>query len=219
MAKPKHITKEQCIVAMKQTRSVRAAARYLNCSYQHLKPFMKAYKDEETGLSLFELHKNQSGKGIPKFLIKDQAHFATKFPAMEEIVNGKVDASSFNPEKLKFKLVEAGYMIEQCYYCGFNEKRNVDGKIPLIMVFLNKHRYDFTNGNAQLCCYNCYFLQVGNVFTERDLDKLESHQTVYKTSEMVNFQVDEYTKKRLEELGGFDAKVDDDPYSLVSRKK
>jgi hypothetical protein len=180
---------------------------------------MKAYKDEETGLSLFELHKNQSGKGIPKFLIKDQAHFATKFPAMEEIVNGKVDASSFNPEKLKFKLVEAGYMIEQCYYCGFNEKRNVDGKIPLIMVFLNKHRYDFTNGNAQLCCYNCYFLQVGNVFTERDLDKLESHQTVYKTSEMVNFQVDEYTKKRLEELGGFDAKVDDDPYSLVSRKK
>jgi hypothetical protein len=53
MAKPKHITKEQCLVAMKQTRSVMAAARYLNCSYQHLKPFMKAYKDEETGLSLF----------------------------------------------------------------------------------------------------------------------------------------------------------------------
>jgi hypothetical protein len=87
------------------------------------------------------------------------------------------------------------------------------------MVFLNKHKYDFANGNAQLCCYNCYFLQVGNVFTERDLDALESHQAVYKTSDMVDFQIDGYTKKRLEELGGFDTKVDDDPYSLVSRKK
>jgi hypothetical protein len=216
MAKPKHITKEQCEVAMKQTRSVMAAAKYLNCSYQHLKRFMKAYKDEETGLSLFELHKNQCGKGIPKFL--NNSKFG-KIAPVEDIVNGRIDASSFNPEKLKFKLVEAGYMLEQCYYCGFNEKRNIDGKIPLIMVFLNKHKYDFTDGNAQLCCYNCYFIQVGNVFTERDLDALESHQATYKTSEMVDFQVDEYTKKRLEELGGFDTRVEDDPYSLVSRKK
>jgi hypothetical protein len=48
---------------------------------------------------------------------------------------------------------------------------------------------------------------------------LESHQTTYKTTEAVDFKVDEYTRKRLEELGGFNAKVDDDPYSLVSRKK
>ena len=167
MAKPKPISKEDCLRAMKQTRSVKAAARYLNCSYQHLKPFMKAYKDEETGISLFDLHKNQCGKGIPKFL--NNSNFG-KIAPVEDIVNGRVDASSFNPEKLKFKLVEAGYMVEQCYYCGFNEKRNIDGKIPLLTVFLNKHKYDFTNGNAQLCCYNCYFLNIGNVFTDKDIE-------------------------------------------------
>jgi hypothetical protein len=36
---------------------------------------------------------------------------------------------------------------------------------------------------------------------------------------MVDFQVDDYTKKRLEELGDFNNRVSDDPYSLVSRKK
>ena len=179
---------------------------------------MKAYKDEETGLSLFELHKNQSGKGIPKFLTTSHAHFATKFPPMEDIVNGKVDASSFNADKLKFKMIEAGYMLEQCYYCGFDEKRGVDGKTPLLMTFLNGHKHDYTNGNAQLCCYNCYFINVSNIFTEKDIESIEGH-AVYKTSSMVDFQIDEYTKKRLEELGHFDAKVTDDPYDLVSRKK
>jgi hypothetical protein len=215
MAKPKPISKEDCLRAMKQTRSVKAAARYLNCSYQHLKPFMKAYKDEETGISLFDLHKNQCGKGIPKFL--NNSNFG-KIAPVEDIVNGRVDASSFNPEKLKFKLVEAGYMVEQCYYCGFNEKRNIDGKIPLLTVFLNKHKYDFTNGNAQLCCYNCYFLNIGNVFTDKDIESIEGH-TIYNTTDAVDFQVDEYTAKRLVELGGFDAKVTDNPYDLVSRKK
>jgi hypothetical protein len=215
MAKPKPISKEDCLRAMKQTRSVKAAARYLNCSYQHLKPFMKAYKDEETGISLFDLHKNQCGKGIPKFL--NNSNFG-KIAPVEDIVNGRVDASSFNPEKLKFKLVEAGYMVEQCYYCGFNEKRNIDGKIPLLTVFLNKHKYDFTNGNAQLCCYNCYFLNIGNVFTDKDIESIEGH-TVYNTTDAIDFQVDEYTAKRLAELGGFDAKVTDNPYDLVSRKK
>lgn len=215
MAQPKPISKEDCIRAMKYTRSVRAAARYLNCSYQHLKPFMKAYKDEETGLSLFDLHKNQSGKGIPKFIT--DSHLS-KIAPIEEIVNGRVDASSFNADKLKFKLIEAGYMLEQCYYCGFDERRDVDGKTPLLMTFLNGHKHDYTNGNAQLSCYNCYFLQIGNVFTDKDIESIEGH-AVYNTTDIVDFQVDDYTKKRLEELGNFDVKVSDNPYDLVSRKK
>jgi len=215
MAAPKPISKDDCVRAMKYTRSVRAAARYLNCSYQHLKPFMKAYKDEETGLSLFDLHKNQSGKGIPKFITSGHLD---KIAPIEDIVNGKVDASSFNAEKLKFKLIEAGYMLEQCYYCGFDEKRQVDGKTPLLLTFLNGHKHDYTNGNAQLCCYNCYFMNIGNVFTDKDIEAIEGH-AVYNTTDLIDYQVDEYTKTRLEELGGFNTRVEDDPYSLVSRKK
>jgi hypothetical protein len=51
------------------------------------------------------------------------------------------------------------------------------------------------------------------------MESLEGHQTIYKTTEMVDFQLDDYQQKRLKELGLWDGKVEDDPYSLVSRKK
>jgi hypothetical protein len=36
---------------------------------------------------------------------------------------------------------------------------------------------------------------------------------------MVDFQVDEYQKKILDNIGGWKPNLEDDPYSLVSRKK
>ena len=217
MAKPKPISKEDCLRAMKQTRSILSAARYLGCSYQHLKPFMKAYKDEETGLSLFDLHKNQCGKGIPKFM--SHTPFGRKSPAIEDIVNGKSDPASFTPDKLKFKLIEGGYLIEQCYWCGYDDRREIDHKSPLIMFFKDGNKHNYRDGNCQLSCYNCYFMRLGNVFTERDMESMEGHQTIYKTSEMVDFQLDDFQKWKLDEIGGIPSKIEDDPYSLVSRKK
>ena len=203
MAKPKPISKEMCLAAMAKTKSVLAAARYLNCSYQHLKPYMKSYKDEETGLSLF----------------MSDTPFGRKAPAIDDIVNGRVDASSFNLEKVKFKMIEAGYLLEQCYHCGFDEKREIDGKSPLLMFFKDGNKNNFQNGNAQMTCYNCYFLNIGKVFNEKDIEKLEGHSTVYNTTDASDFQLDDYHKKKLDELGEWEDKVDEDPYSLVSRKK
>jgi hypothetical protein len=71
MPAPKPLSKEDILRAMRFTKSNRAAARYLGVSYQHYKPWAKRYKINDgdiDSLSLFELHKNQSGKGIPKFL-------------------------------------------------------------------------------------------------------------------------------------------------------
>lgn len=217
MPAPKPFTKEQILAAMNKTKSVKAAARYLNCSYHHLKRYMKLYKDEATGKTLFDVHKNQSGKGIPKFL--SNTPFGKKLPAIEDIVNGKADASSFNPEKLKHAMIEAGYMLEQCYYCGYGEQREIDGKTPLLMTFVNGHKYDFTNNNAQMICYNCHFLRVGNVYSENDIEEFESHQTRYKKSDNADLQLDDYTKKRLQEIEGNIGSVSDDPYDLVSRRK
>ena len=100
MPAPKPISKQMCLAAMNKTKSVKAAARYLNCSYHHLKRYMKLYTDEETGKTLFELHKNQCGKGIPKFL-----KGSGKEPALLDIIEGRVDASSFSPDKIKYRLI------------------------------------------------------------------------------------------------------------------
>ena len=60
---------------------------------------MKLYKDEESGKTLFEIHKNQSGKGVPKFLKS-----SGKDPALIDIIEGKINPASFSPEKLKYRL-------------------------------------------------------------------------------------------------------------------
>ena len=214
MPKAKPLSKQQILGAVNKTKSNRAAARYLGVSYIHYKKWAKNYDATEEGYeNIFEQHKNQSGKGIPKFL-----NGGKKTPAIVDIIEGRIDASSFNPDKLKFKLIESGYMVEQCYWCGFNERRDSDAKIPLIMFFKDGNKHNYRDNNCQLSCYNCYFLRLGNVFTERDMESLEGHQTVYKTTEMVDFQLDDYHQKRLKELGLGDSKADDDPYSLVSRK-
>ena len=50
-------------MAMNKTKSVRAAARYLNVSYIHMKKWMKLYQNED-GITLFDAHKKQSGKVV-----------------------------------------------------------------------------------------------------------------------------------------------------------
>ena len=94
-------------------------------------------------------------------------------------------------------MIEAGYLIEQCYHCGYDEKRSIDGKLPLLMFFKDGNKNNFQNGNAQMSCYNCYFLNIGKVFNEKDIEKLEGHSVVYNTTEASDFQLDDYHKRKL----------------------
>ncbi len=211
MPAAKPISKEMCLAAMNKTKSVRAAARYLNCSYHHLKRYMKLYKDEESGKTLFDLHKNQQGKGIPKFL-----RASGKEPALLDIIEGRIDASSFSPDKLKYRLTTEGYLEECCGNCGFQEHRVTDHKVPLILHFKDKNKLNYRIENIQFLCYNCYFLFIDNVFTDRDIQQLEDHVPIYKTTDKINFELDDYHMQRLKELG-LDGDDDDDPNQYISR--
>jgi len=214
MPAAKPISKEMCLAAMNKTKSVKAAARYLNCSYHHLKRYMKLYKDEETGLTLFDKHKNPHGKGIPKFLSSKG-----KEPALLDIIEGRIDASSFSPEKIKYRLITEGYLEEECDKCGFKERRVTDYKVPLILNFKDKNKKNYNKENIHFLCYNCYFLYIDNIFTEKDIQQLEDHIPLNKTTEAINFELDDYHMQRLKELGlDGDKKDDDDPYNLVSYK-
>jgi hypothetical protein len=212
MAKRKDLTKQQVLAAMAKTKSNRAASRYLNVSYQHYKKWAKFYKDLDTDKSLFELHINQCGKGIPKFLNNGK-----KMPALLDIIEGRVDPSSFNPEKIKYRLVEEGYLEEKCYHCGFNERRVFDYKMPLIMNFKDKNKKNYRKENTEFLCYNCYFLFFTDIFSEGDIKQLEEHRPLNSTTDAINFQLDDYQMQRLKELGLYDPPKVDDPYDLVSK--
>ncbi len=117
MPKAKPLSKEQIIAAMSQTLSNRAAARYLNVSYIHYKKWAKLY-ESDTHDNLFEQHKNQCGKGIPKFL-----RGKGKEPALIDIIEGRVDASSFSPDKIKYRLITEGHLLEECAVWRCHERR------------------------------------------------------------------------------------------------
>lgn len=197
MPKPKPLSKEMVVAAQANTKSNMAASRYLHVSYQHYKRYAKMYK-------LFETHKNQSGKGIPKFL-KGKG----KEPALLDIIEGRVSAAHFTPAKIKYRLIEAGYLLEQCSMCGFQERRVLDYKMPLLLHFKDNNKSNYSRENIELLCYNHFFLTVGDIFTDKDVKQIESHQELNSTTEKVEWEVDDYHLQRLRELGLNDEDKDD----------
>jgi hypothetical protein len=212
MPKARPLTKESIISAMDKTKSVRAAARYLNCSYQHIKKWMKLYVGSN-GVSLFDAHKNQSGKGIPKFLSVSTIN--KKEPAILDIIEGRIDPSHFNPQKIKYRLITDGYLKDECCNCGFHERRVSDYKSPLILHFKDNNKQHYRLDNMEMLCYNCYYLMVGDIFSGKQLEGLEDHKPMNQSE--VDWELDEYTKQRLLELGLDKPEPIDDGSEFISR--
>ena len=212
MPKAKHLSKDQVVSAMNKTKSVRAAARYLNVSYIHMKKWMKFYKNEDD-ITLFDAHKNQLGKGIPKFLSNNGTK--KKDPALLDVIEGRIDPSHFNPQKIKYRLIEEGYLKEECSNCGFQERRVTDYKIPLILHFKDKNKQHYRLDNMEMFCYNCYFLMVGEVFNNKQIEGLEDHKPVNESQ--VDWELDDYTLQRLKELGLGNSDPLDDGSEFISR--
>lgn len=216
MARPKPLTKEQIQLAMRMTKSNKAAARYLNVSYIHYKGWAKQYVEFEGGRSLFEIHKNQSGKGIPKFW----ANHPDKKSQWDvlDIIEGRIASVHFRPEDIKKKMLDEGYLKEECTICGFHDRRLTDYKMPLILDFKDNNPNHYNLGNIRFLCYNCYFINIGEVFNDKDIHQLETHTPVYGTSDAVELELDDYQRQRLTELGLYEPpKPEDDGSEFISR--
>jgi hypothetical protein len=212
MPLPKPLTKEQIVAAMGMTKSNRAAARWLNVSYIHYKKWAKLYKDEATGKTLFEVHLNQEGKGIKKWIGNHG-----KTPPLQDLINGIIPMTSFSPAKVKKRLFEEGYLNEECALCGFNERRITDYKIPLLLNFKDKNTKNYRLDNLQVLCYNHYFLTVADVFNAADISQIEDSVPKNNTSEAINWELDDYQLDQLKQLGLYDPPKIDDGSDLVSR--
>jgi hypothetical protein len=171
MPAAKVISKEDILRAMRFTKSNRAAARYLGCSYQHYKPYAKLFRVDEldpNSPTLFDTHKNQSGRGIPKFLPDRRRE-----PNVKNIVETGTGWESFSVEKIKSRLIAEGYLKDECYHCGFCERRVTDYKIPLLLNFKDGNKYNYLLDNLELLCYNDYFLLITDPLTPDQVREVE----------------------------------------------
>jgi hypothetical protein len=211
MPKAKPFVKQDLLRAMEYTKSIRAAANYLGCSYQHVKPYFKLYRvddNDPNSPTLFEAHYNQTGKGIPKFLPQTK-----KDPTVKLILQGGDGWQSFTPEKIKVRAINEGFLKECCDKCNFSERRVIDYKVPLLLTFRNDNKADYRLENLQLLCYNCYFLYIGDVFTSGQLQGIESNREAKEKS--FDWQLDDKQIANMKSLGLWDEEADED--SLIAK--
>jgi hypothetical protein len=195
MGRPAKILKKEDILrAMKTTRSNRAAARYLHVSFTHYKKYAKTYKDEETGSTLYELHKNQAGKGIPKFLSN-----GGKEPPIMDLIEGRVPVEHFDPKKIKQRIVFEALIEEKCSHCGFSERRVIDTKVPIMLHHKDGNKKNWNLDNIHFLCYNCSFLYATSPITDEQVEAAEDY--LDKNIEQIDWELDEHHIEHLKELG------------------
>ena len=122
-----------------------------------------------------------------------------------DVIEGRVPIDSYTPEKLKNRLIQESYLEECCFKCQFNERRVADYKVPLILNFKDNNKKNWSLDNLELLCYNHYFLYVGNIFTNKQIQHIEDYNPSTFQSK-VDWEMDDHFKEHLQHLGI----VDDD---------
>jgi hypothetical protein len=141
--------------AMAFTNSNKSAAKYLKVSYKSYKKYASKYTDPETGKTLFEMHLNKEGRGIKK-----HNEFIKLKPGQTRIQAMLKKGQWFSEERftrLKGLLVTTDTLPAYCCACGYDKRRMLDNKIPLVLTFLDDDRTNWELENLQWHCYNCAF--------------------------------------------------------------
>ena len=141
--------------AMQNSNSNAGAALFLNVDIKTYKKYAKLYVDL-SGKSLWEIHKCVDKKGIPKKRYSNR-DWLIKY-TISDILAGKFPHLS--PAYVKDRLLNCGHYPPVCSNCGFNERR-VDGKIPLVLDYVDGDRTNHREDNIRILCYNCSFMLAG----------------------------------------------------------
>lgn len=152
--KPIRLTAKQVKYALDSTRSIKEAYTYLNVSRNTLKRYAKIHFGE----GFIDKYANAGGKGIPRYV--ESKNWRRE---MSDILGGKFNGTNFDRRQLKERLINELVLEERCANCGFDTKRIVDHRAPMMIHYVNGNRTDYRRENLQLLCYNCYFLYVGNI--------------------------------------------------------
>lgn len=167
--------------AQENTRSASEAARFLHVDYKTYKKYAKMY-------GLFEQHKNPTGKGIAR--VKKRGKFG-----LDDILSGK--HPTYDKTRLKERIIRAGYLAEECALCGYNKKRELDGRCPLILHCVDGNEHNLKLDNLQLRCYNCF----AGWETFITIDGIKSFEETVGTTQIVLTYDGKWRESRIEEFG------------------
>lgn len=174
--------------AMRNTSSNKQAARYLGVPYYRYARFAKLYKGDD-GVSLFDKHKNEAGKGIPKMSMRKSYN-----GGIIDILEGRISPTFFSFKKIKERIIIEGLLEEKCNRCGFHEKRVLDYKVPLILSYKDGNKRNLKLDNIEFLCYNCYFLTIADLFDKQQIDRMENYAAEKNTAREIDLELPESSK-------------------------
>jgi len=155
-----NIPESEIRYAMENTKSNAEAARFLKVSFTSYKKYAKMYTDRESGKTLYELHKNQFGVGIPKNI----ARASKGVYSIDKILQG--EHPNYPSWKLRNRLLALAILPEKCASCGYEERRVTDDTVPLLLDHMDGDDTNHRIENLQMLCLNCYYQQTGNPFKQ-----------------------------------------------------
>ena len=161
-----NLTENEIRYALENSKSVTGAARFLHVDYDTFKKYARMYVDSTTGKTLFDLNKNQSGKGINKNVISPKAY--DPINRLRPIIEG--NRPEYKGAGLKRLLIKSAVLEEKCSRCGYEERRAFDYSIPLLLDWIDGDRHNHLLDNLRLLCHNCYYMEVGSIRGGRPKD-------------------------------------------------
>lgn len=194
--------------AIRNTKSNRQASRYLGISLEAWEKWSKYYVDDN-GISLYQKHCNQSGKGVKK-----KGTTTSKF--LTDILEGRAPVWWMGLKVLKEQLIVGGYLEEKCERCGFAHRRNVDLKVPVLLHFKDLDKRNAKIENLQFLCYNCYFIVVGDVLEQRQIKAIEEpnwhnakRTDAWQLPDYLNFEYNKFIGLERSEVQASEITIDD----------
>lgn len=213
MGAPIILTREDILRAMRVTKSNNQAARYLGVHIGTYSKYARLYIDEKSGKSLYELHLS-GGKGIPK-LRKNK----NKDIPINRLINGINEYPNYPLSRLKDRLINEHILAEECCSCGFKDRRIIDYKVPIMLSFKDGNKFNWGRDNLQFLCYNCYFIQIGDILPHK-LSKFKNDDfKEEKNMESKVWEIDENMKEHFKELGLITEEDDKDEFDFTDYTK
>lgn len=172
------------------------AAELLGVDIRTLKKYAKQYIDEETGKDLWEIHKSKKKRAYRRAAKKRKGKY--KIP-IEEILAGR--KTNYSKENILHRIINEGYVHEECMRCGYNEKRVTDFTVPLTIAFKDGKNKNYHADNIEIICLNCYYHYYGNqILTLKDFRSYHVPYSRYVREQIIKHGEEKYRDDWKDEL-------------------
>jgi len=149
---PRPLLQSEIEEMQKVARSAKECSRMLGVSYPTYKKYAKMY-------GVFENLLNREGIGIEKH---GSGRYINGKSLLDRVLEG--EKPNYPNWKLKKRLLNSGYMPQCCANCGYEEQRVTDGKVPILLDYIDGNRRNHKWENLRMLCYNCWFQINGDLF-------------------------------------------------------